>query len=198
MRSSLFLASCALGAVVSVGLDPSGGLRFGPREARADSLIKRPGSHINYTVELEPHLDIGFLHYGGYGGGNGFRGYNGFGDPDIGAGFRASIPVGGTLFVPRINDTIAITFGIDLTGCGSYCANHVEFRAPVGLQWNFFFTRELSLFADMGGILNADADGAHPDFFFMLGGRYLFNPRTAVTFRIGYPFVSVGVSFFVG
>lgn len=184
MRLHIALGSCAAGALLSLAVSP--------REARADSIINRPGMHIDYTAELEPHINIAFLRYGGPKFGKSV------GDPEFGAGFRASIPVGGPLFVPKINDTIAITFGIDLTGCPSYCAHGVYFRAPVGLQWNFYFTREFSAFADFGGLIRADAGGGYPDFFAMLGGRYLFAKKTSLTFRIGYPFVSVGVSFFVG
>ena len=36
------------------------------------------------------------------------------------------------------------------------------------------------------------------DFTFAAGGRYHFSDKVALTMRVGYPFVSVGISFFVG
>jgi hypothetical protein len=191
MRASPLLRTSIVSAILAAGLG------LGAREARAESLIKQPGNHIKYKAELEPHLDLAFLRW--YGAGpKGFGGGKAVGNPEFGAGFRASIPVGGPLFIPKINDSIAITFGVDLTGCPSYCADHVIFRAPVGVQWNFWFTRELSAFADLGGIVGGSAGGFRADFFAMVGGRYLFSDKTSVTLRIGYPFVSLGVSFFVG
>ena len=46
--------------------------------AGAQSIIKNPGDHPNYKVELEPHLDFGWAN---------LYASNGFG-----AGFRAGIP----------------------------------------------------------------------------------------------------------
>lgn len=170
--------------------------------ARADVIIKTPKDHITYKVELEPHLDLAFLHYRV----DGFKDPKGapFGAPEFGGGFRASIPIVDPGFVPKINDMVAITFGADITGCPSYCNYHAYFRIPVGIQWNFYITKEFSAFGDVGfmlGVATAGAGkggGVFPDFFVMPGGRYMFSDKVSFTFRVGYPFVTVGASIFVG
>jgi hypothetical protein len=37
-----------------------------------------------------------------------------------------------------------------------------------------------------------------PDLYAQIGGRYLINDSIGLTLRIGYPFVTFGVSFFAG
>jgi hypothetical protein len=167
--------------------------------ARAQSVIEQPRQHVGYLVELEPHVDLGFWRYNG-GHGHGAVGPGNFGDPEFGAGFRATIVIADPAFVRRINDNVGITFGVDLTGCpSSYCGNQtIRFWAPVGVQWNFFLTRKVSVFPEAGFVLHADRGGVVPDFFAAAGLRYHFADRTALTFRVGYPFVSVGLSFFRG
>lgn len=165
-------------------------------EARAQSVIERPRQHVDYVVELEPHIDLGFWRYHrGYA-----HGQRNFGDPEFGGGFRATIVLADPAFIKRLNNNVGITFGVDVTGCpSSYCYDRtVRFWAPVGVQWNFFVTRRFSAFPEAGFVLHADRGGVLPDFFAAAGARYLFGDRTAVTFRIGYPFVSVGISFFRG
>jgi hypothetical protein len=68
------------------------------------------------------------------------------------------------------------------------------------VQWNFFFTDKFSAFAEGGLMLRSGGfyDYVDADFFIGIGGRYHFNDNVALTFRIGSPFVSLGVSFFVG
>ncbi|MFS8071170.1 MAG: hypothetical protein ACMG6S_32785 [Byssovorax sp.] len=166
-------------------------------EARADSVIKQPSRHPVYRAELEPHINILPWHrnYGRYGN------YKGVGDFEFGGGFRASIELADPAFIPKINNTVAITFGVDFTNC-RYCGNRdFSFWSPVELQWNFFLTDKWSVFAEGGvmlhsyGFLTADTYG---DFTFSAGARYHFDDKVALTMRLGYPFVSVGVSFFVG
>jgi hypothetical protein len=179
--------------LVSVALAGAGLLALAP-DARAS--IKNPGDHPDYKVELEPHLNTIFVHrdYGlGYRG----RRYRGFGDPEVGLGFRATIELADPAFIPRLNNTVGISFGVDLTNC-TYCRYDFTIWTPVTLQWNFFFNDHWSAFGDIG--LIPRSDGAYRelyfDFAFMAGGRYHFNDDIALTLRIGYPFVSFGVSFF--
>lgn len=186
----------ALPLFVSVALTGTSLLALAP-EARAS--IKNPHDHPDYKVELEPHLNTVFLHrdYGL----NGYRGrrYNDFGDPEFGVGFRASIELGDPAFIPKINNTVGISFGVDLTNC-EYCRKDFTIWMPVTLQWNFFFNDRWSAFADLGIMLRTDGfyHDAYPDFISMIGGRYHFNDDISLTLRIGYPFVSFGVSFFTG
>ena len=170
---------------------------FAP-EARADSVIKQPSRHPVYRAELEPHINILPWHRN-YGG----RHYNGFNDFEFGGGFRASIEIADPAFIRKINNTVAITFGVDFTNdnCrGCYGRHDFSFWSPVALQWNFFLTDKWSVFGEAGFMLRsygflADIYG---DFTLAAGGRFHFNDKVALTMRVGYPFVSLGVSFFVG
>jgi len=189
LSASPLLVSLTAGALVALAA-PS---------AFAAGTIKHPRQHIDYAAELEPHFDFGFLRYRYFGRGPA----DGFLYPEFGGGFRATIPIVDPGFVPRINDSVGITFGGDITGCTYYCNGYTHLRFPVGIQWNFWFTERFSAFADLGGILGIDAGrgpygGVYPDFMLMLGGRFLFTNKVGLTFRVGYPFISIGVSFFVG
>lgn len=184
----MLLVSLAAGALVTLAA-PSAG---------AATIIKNPGRHPGYKVELEPHLNFGFFNYRYYGG---YRG-NGL-IPEVGGGFRATIPIIDPGFVPKINDTVGITFGADVSGCTGYCDGHYYLRFPVGLQWNFFITEKFNAFAEFGFVPMVDGGNRYrsvfyPDFFLQVGGRYMFTDKVSLTFRIGYPFFSLGVSFFVG
>jgi hypothetical protein len=177
-----------------------------PSAARADTLIiKNPGDHPRYSFEAEPHLVLGFIEPPGYASGTGF-----------GLGFRGSIPLIRNGFVPSINNSIAIGFGIDWAryGRGDYCRNggplpecdrvringFNEFFFPLVLQWNFFLSRNWSVFGEPGVALNYHGWGGPnavdvDPFVFFLGGRYHFSDRITLTMRIGYPAFSVGGSF---
>lgn len=173
-------------------------------EARADDTIKTPGDHPTYTIELEPHLLFGWANlYGGSG---------------YGIGGRGSIPIVQNGFIPSINNSVAISFGIDLLhydfcyfggnrGCG---ANFLFF--PVAMQWNFFVHSKWSVFGEPGlylykGFFDSFCDNlpanipcATPHTFgvqpmFNVGGRYHFSEHVALTVRVGYPTFSLGVSF---
>jgi len=157
-------------------------------------IIKHPENHP--TAELEPHANLGVVHRG-YGS---FKGSRGLGDPDVGAGFRATILVMDPGFIPKLNNSAGITFGVDLMSCRFGCKDDFSIWTPVGLNWSFYLTDDWSVFADGGVLLRSDSfyHGAYGDFFGMIGGRYHFSDRAALTMRVGYPFVSVGVSFYVG
>jgi hypothetical protein len=179
-----------------------------PAAAHADTLvINNPGDHPRYTFELEPHLVLGFIEPPGYASGAGF-----------GVGFRGSIPIVRNGFIPSINNSVAIGFGMDFAryGRGSYCVEggvvsncnrrqidgFNEFYFPVVLQWNFFLSRNWSVFGEPGVALNYHGwDGPRAvdvdPFIFFLGGRYHFSDKVTLTMRMGYPAFSVGASFFL-
>lgn len=169
--------------------------------ARADDTIKTPGDHPKYAVEIEPHVLLGWH--------NVWPGSGGFG-----LGGRFSIPVVENGFIPSINNSVAVGFGIDWVhyeGCyfrGRCVANYFYF--PVVMQWNFFVAKNFSAFGEPGILLYYgtfddcdpnDRDCREPSRFgpspaLFIGGRYHFNEKVALTFRIGYPAFSFGVSFF--
>ena len=123
------------------------------RLARADDTIKRPGDHPDYAVEVEPHLLWGFEHY------------NYAPTDGIGLGGRFSIPIVHNGFVPSINNSVAIGFGLDWLhysygGCYYYngykpgfCANIGAANyllVPIVMQWNFFVAKHWSVFGEPG------------------------------------------------
>lgn len=183
--------------VLISGVAAVSALVIGAEDAHAESLIKRPNAHPDYVAELDPHgtLALWRRRFGPYRS----RRYSTFGDPEVGAGFRATIEIMDEGFIPDLNNTVGITFGIDITSCPP-CRKDFTFYTPVGLQWNFFFTEHWSAFGDVGAMLRTDGffHEVYGDFMLMLGGRYHFNDDVALTLRVGYPFITFGPSFFVG
>jgi hypothetical protein len=172
------------------------------------SIIKNPGQHPDYSFEAEPHLLLGLWGVPGPGDGTGF-----------GVGFRGSIPIVDNGFIKKINNNVAITFGIDWMHyevddwCGRYwrdrravyCGYDDDFSIvwlPVAMQWNFFLSENWSVFGEPGFALRINDDHYDDDidfdFVFYAGGRFHFSDTVSLTMRIGWPSaLSVGVSFFL-
>jgi hypothetical protein len=177
-----------------------------------DSIIRHPGDHTNYSVEIEPHLDIAlFLPTAGSNG--------------VGVGGRFTIPVVKNGFVPSINNSVGIGFGIDwlhYNGCFNYyfspgyCSNLDSFWFPVVMQWNFFLSTHWSVFGEPGFAIAYENFGNYYGCFngagqpvpcaaspnrvvvepvFFVGGRFQFSDSAALTLRIGWPYASLGISF---
>ena len=143
--------------------------------ARADELvIKNPGLHPNYVFEAEPHFLV---------------------DPYVdfapGVGFRGTVSLLHNGFVKTINNSIGITFGLDWVDKGVWI--------PVAMQWNFWLSRNWSVFGEPGISFRAGDNGHRGDHVAWLGlwagGRYHFTDRVTLTLRVGSPTLSVGVSF---
>ena len=173
-----------------------------PRPALAgDNTISRPGDHPQYTVEAEPHLLFGWGDVYAAGG--------------YGLGGRFSIPVVQNGFVPTINNSVAVSFGVDwmhYDWCwyhGSCAANYFDF--PVVMQWNFFVAQRWSVFGEPGLAIyhgswgcgnancpnnwNTNVTSVEPALY--LGGRYHLNDSMSLTMRLGFPAFSFGISFFL-
>jgi len=172
--------------------------------AHADtSIIKNPGDHSRYIFEPEPHALLGYVDAPGTASGAG-----------IGLGFRGSVILVNNGFVRTINNSVGIGFGVDWvhyshrngwcnTGNGGGCfegnqsVNNLWF--PVVMQWNFFLSRQWSVFGEPGLALRYTGfEGGHdtqlePAFY--AGGRWHFSDSMTLTMRVGYPLISVGVSF---
>jgi hypothetical protein len=166
------------------------------QEASAQLIIRNPSDHPDYRVELEPHgtlVPFGDAYGYGYRPNHFYRGYA----FTAGVGFRATIEIVDPV-IPKLNNTIGITFGLDLTNC-AYCYYGEEFSFwfPIGAQWNFFLTKKWSVFGEVG--FAPHSDGAFRDVFFEpmieVGGRYHFREKISLLVRVGVPFVNVGVGF---
>lgn len=167
------------------------------------STIKRPGAHPRYSLEAEPHLLLGVGNPPGPVQGNGY-----------GPGGRFTFELVDNGFVSSINNTVGIGFGADLLFYGSadavICTGPVgnqtcvresrdyrELVLPLVMQWNFWVSRDWSVFGEPGiayRFRRNDKDRLDP-FVFYAGGRYHFADNLSLTLRLGYPSVSVGVSF---
>jgi len=172
--------------------------------AHADtSIIKSPGDHSRYVFEPEPHLLLGYIDAPGVASGAG-----------VGLGFRGTVILVNNGFVRSINNSVGIGFGIDWVhyshrndycspnpngGCYSDSQSVNNLWFPVVMQWNFFLSRQWSVFGEPGvAVRYTGFQGGHdtqlePAFF--AGGRWHFSDSMTLTMRLGYPTISVGVSF---
>lgn len=171
----------------------------------AAAQIKRPGAHPTYSAELEPHLILQHS-----------RGWYGQGD-GIGLGARVSIPLIDNGPIPSINNSLALGFGADVAfynDCQTYFAGSPNCDSrilwfPVVAQWNFFFTKVVSVFGEVGlGIAHrsvsfddncpGDCSASDLDLFepqFSGGGRFLFGDGVGLVVRLGTPYLSIGATF---
>lgn len=174
--------------------------------AHADTLIIRhPGDHSRYFFEAEPHALLGLIDPPGFGSGTG-----------LGLGFRGTFVLVDNGFVPSINNSIGLGVGLDWVHYGGdkRCVNSNgpsmacvtteslsvnTFWLPVVMQWNFFLSRQWSVFGEPGLAFRYQSwSGDHDtrvDPVFYAGGRWHFSDSATLTLRLGYPTFSVGVSF---
>ena len=151
-----------------------------PALADERMIIKYPGEHPMYRFEAEPHGLLGFTGPFGYAGA-------------FGAGFRGTVIVADNGFIKTINNSVGIGFGADF-----FFRNNTVF-VPVVMQWNFYLSTHWSVFGEPGlGFVGNGASSKAKDVLYPVfgaGGRYHFTDKIALTMRIGYPSLSVGVSF---
>ncbi len=189
-----------------------------PAVSQAQSVIKNPGDHPRYSVELEPHFVFQWA--------NRFGGDDGFGP-----GVRINIPFLANGPIPKLNNNMAIGFGLDLTFGDNNCrwwwnrydrnlwlnnadCSVTEFWLPVTLQWNFFLTKMISVFGEPGfaiahrrwdwdwycngangALCNYDGSDTDVEFVFWGGARFMFSDSVGATVRIGVPYISAGINF---
>jgi hypothetical protein len=127
-------------------------------DASAASIIRDPNPP-KYKVEIEPKLNLSYLGLWNYGG-------NAWGP-----GVRFTIPVMSPGFIKTINDSIGISFGLDMLKYSGYYDNYYygycagnprncpgyaydpsfwAVHIPVTLQWNFWLTDSWSVFGEPG------------------------------------------------
>jgi len=172
-------------------------IAFGVHAAHAEeTIIKRPGDHPTYSVEIGGRFTIPIVK-------NGFV-----------SSINNSVGIGFGLDWVHYN------------GCYRYfgnpndCSNFDAFVLPVVMQWNFFLSTHWSVFGEPGLAIvynnwgscggyyvdsrnnrvlyecgNAPSRIDLNPFVLFVGGRYHFSETTALTMRIGWPYFSIGVSF---
>jgi hypothetical protein len=165
-------------------------------------VIKRPGARTRYTFEAEPHLNLGFIDP---------PGRNVDSDFGFGPGVRGTVEIVKNGFVGSINNSVGIGFGLDWVlypgalGCDDQGRSEFNcededvsyFWIPVVLQWNFWISRQWSVFGEPGvglALISPGDDRFQPVVLYG-GGRWQFTDRTALTMRAGYPSFSIGISF---
>jgi len=177
--------------------------------ALASAQIKEPGNHARYDWELEPHLVVQWNDYAPCA------------NEGFGPGVRATIPFLDNGPIPRINNNMGIGFGLDWAHSGrnnrcglynnGYGVSADIWSIPVVVQWNFFLLPKVSVFGEAGLVLqHYRFDAAYPcgntycggpngtdnsvDASFSAGGRFLVSDSVGFLLRIGYPYLSAGVS----
>jgi hypothetical protein len=175
----------------------------------AHAQIGRPGAHIRYTAEVEPHLVLQHTDNDG-----------------IGVGVRGSFPIIDNGPVETINNSFALGIGLDWShwenDCGPWDCDGNDFWVPLVVQWNFFFSDLISAFPEVGiGLeyeswdrgyyddcrrfggpgFNCDDDDDDGDldveFVLWLGVRFHLADEFALTVRLGTPSILIGASFFL-
>jgi hypothetical protein len=165
-----------------------------PRSAQAETIINQPGNHPKYSVELEPHLLLGwanidtndpFPHRVDLNNNAGF-----------GPGLRISIPLVDNGFIKKINNDVALGFGVDWAHYGGSDANVLWF--PIVMQWNFHLTDVITVFGEPGAAfryVSVRGNGElHADGVLQLGAKFMFSRYMGITLRVGYPYFSAGLT----
>ena len=189
-------------------LTATGLLSLATYTTNASAQIKQPGQHLEYTVEIEPHLLVQYDRtWGARGSG-------------IGPGIRVSIPLMPNGPVSTINNSLALGFGLDWTifdGCdgqpdSAECSVN-QIWAPVVAQWNFWLTPVVSVFGELGLAIShrrlnysrncpfltseqceiSDLQLFDPVLF--VGARFSFSKKAGLLLRIGAPYLAIGADF---
>lgn len=187
--------------------------------AHAQSVIKRPGEHPDYAAELEPHASLGAFDPPGNTSGTGLGAGLRVTIPIVKNGFIQTInnSVGISfgfdwlhypgndasigpcaLWVAGPNGTRICT---RIAGPTLGPTDYVFF--PVAMQWNFWLHDKFSVFGEPGIVVYYRKAKYEPDSgvglapLLDIGGRLHFSQWAALTLRLGYPTLSLGVSFFL-
>jgi hypothetical protein len=185
--------------------------------ASAKAQIKSPGAHLRYDAEVDAHLVVQWAHQPRWH------------DDGLGLGVHVAIPVIESGPVTTINNSLAVAFGLDWAHFGDSCelrgvqddddCSANDFWLPVVAQWNFYFSKTISAFPELGLAIQHsrwesgycqqpngdyvycdDRDG-HSDtdveLVLWLGVRFHLADTFALTVRIGTPSLLLGASFYL-
>ena len=134
-------------------------------------------------------------------------GYFYYGFP-FGVSGRYLIPILHDGFLPSVNDSFSIEFGLDLSGAVG-TRFYPILGIPVEVMWQFHFTQKFSAYAKVGVVLEINfvpyvcnvgsvycrggAVSASP--IGNLGLMYKFSDKVSFRAEVGYPWVKVGLGF---
>jgi hypothetical protein len=148
--------------------------------ALAQSTIKSPGRHPDYSFEAEPHVYYALVDPPGAKAGKGW-----------GPGFRGTVELIDNGFIASLNNTVGLGFGVDWI---AFHDSNTSLWVPIVMQWNFWLSPSFSVFGEPGGGLYlGNSNGVRAAIYG--GGRFHFSETLALTLRVGYPGMSAGVSF---
>lgn len=179
--------------------------------AQAQSVIKQPGNHPSYGVDLEPHAVFGWDD-------------NYYGGSAFGLGIRATIPFLRNGPISTINNDMGIGFGLDWVTTGScnrnyyyqpnngyYDCSAYAIYVPIVLQWNFYITDIITVYGEPGFAIryahvsatlpyqNLPRDYSYgytdPILVMSGGAKFMFGKTVGLNVRVGYPYFTVGASF---
>jgi hypothetical protein len=178
----------------------------------AQAQIDRPGQHVRYSTEVEPHLVVQWDEEPWWE------------DEGLGVGLHVSIPLVDNGPVTTINHNLAITFGLDWAHFDDACVpfnnpnfggdcSANDFWLPIAAQWNFFFSDLISAMMELGlGIQHSrwegptlcsgqicqyDDDDTDVELVLWIGMRLHLSQDVALSLRIGTPSLLLGVAFFL-
>jgi hypothetical protein len=187
--------------------------------ATSRAQIKEPGAHPKYSVELEPHFVLSWSNH--YWGGDGVGVGGRISIPVVENGPVTSI--NDNLAVGFGIDWAHFGSACWDWGPGpwgppgprppewaSYDCSGNSVWFPAVAQWNFFFTKVVSAFGEAGigveysawtatypcagGLCRASDHRIDVDPLFMAGGRFLVTDGFGFVVRLGWPYMSVGVT----
>lgn len=165
----------------------------------SESTMRRQGALLDRSPKRRPQMLSIFLGlpYGYY--------YYGF---PFGIGGRYLIPIIHDGFIPALNDSFSIEFGLDLTGAAGN-RFYATLGIPVEVMWAFHFTEKFSAYAKVGAVLEINfvpyvcsggfcgaARGvvsASP--IGNIGLMYKFSDKISFRAEAGYPWIKIGLGF---
>ena len=183
--------------------------------ALASAQIKQPGAHPAYAWELEPHLVVQWNEYApcaNEGFGPGVRATIPFLDNGPIPKINNNMGIGfGLDWAHSSTNNRCYNYK------GAYYGNGYTadiWSVPVVVQWNFFLLPKISVFGEAGlviqhrrydnfynagcgnnnGVCNGSFSDNGVDGSFSAGGRFLITDSVGFLLRIGYPYLSAGVS----
>ncbi|MFZ5438588.1 MAG: hypothetical protein ACOZQL_01200 [Myxococcota bacterium] len=165
-----------------------------PNEAtfrRQGALLDRSPQKRNQMLSLFLGLPVGYFYYAGF---------------PFGFGARYDIPILHDGFIPAINDSFHIEFGLDFSGVAGYRTFYPLLAIPVEVMWQFHMTQKLGLYAKLGAALEFSFISYCPTVgpcTGVVGGRpignvgliYKFSEKLSFRAEVGYPWVKVGLGF---